>query len=82
MAKNKKEKLKKQLDLATDIYKAFCDGGQLSQQNLSNDGVDNIGFIHNAIRDNLRNLIRELAYRFQIATAFSNEEKTDGPDGL
>ena len=66
MAKTKEEKLKNQLALATEMYKEFIDGGQLSQKNLSDGEVDGIGFLHNRLKEGLDELIRILAYRLHM----------------
>lgn len=79
MAKTRKEKLKEQLDLATDIYKAFCDGGQLAFENR---GMKSIAYPLSSIKDNLEIIIKELAFELHMATTFPTEEKTDGPDGF
>ena len=66
MDESREEKLKNQLDLATEMYKEFIDGGHLSQKNLSEGGVDNIGFLHNRLKEGLDELVRILAYRLHM----------------
>jgi len=80
MAKTEKEKLKEQLDLATDIYKAFCDGGQLSLENLEIEGIE---YPHSSIKENLECLMKELAFGLHMTTVFpTEEEKKDESEGF
>ena len=69
---SKEEKLKAQLELATGMYKAFCDGGQLSFENR---GMRRIAYPLSVIKDNLEIIIKELAFELQMTTAFPDKEK-------
>ena len=73
MEKSKEEKLKDQLALATEMYKEFIDGGQLSQKNLSEGDVDGIGFLHNRLKEGLDELVRILAYRLHMEKNLSKK---------
>ena len=73
MAKTKEEKLKGQLDLATEMYREFIDGGQLSQENLSDGEVYGIGFLHSRLKDGLDDLVRILAYRLHMEKYLSRK---------
>lgn len=78
MAKTKEEKLKDQLDLATEMYGEFLDGGRLSQRNLSEGEVDGIGYLHSRLKDGLDDLVRILAYRLHMEKYLSGKPDKEG----